>query len=467
MGQLHGALQPGPMTAITNPATANFTITLSPLDSGLHTLYVFASYGNAGGHNTSGSGAGNSPEISNLQRLPLLVLPNVTTTALVSDAPNGAQEGTRVTFTATVTESGNPVTEGLVQFFQDGRTRGLPVQVNSSGVAIDTDNSLTSGSHTIQAFYLGTDNFVQSSASVTQIIYGLATSIAVSSGSNQSAAVNTNYASPLVAVVKDAAGDPVPNITVTWAVLGKTAGAELSGTTSTTDANGLASVTVTANGKAGSFQVTASAIGPPAQFTLTNTAGAPTSIAISGGSSPQTAVISTQFTQPLTVLVTDAGSNPVQGVTVTYVANGTTANASLSAPSAVTDIDGLAHVIATANGTTWAYTVTAAAGPVGSVNLALRNSTAATSTSLAPPSQAAIYGNTINFTATVDQTAATGSVDFFLGTELLGVATLNAGSATLALNQIPGTGHAAGTTCGTPSSLAWERTRSQIKHCWH
>ena len=210
--------------------------------------------------------------------------------------------------------------------------------------------------------------------------------------------------------------------------------------TSTTDANGLASVNVTANSKAGSFQVTASAVGTPAQFTLTNTAGAPTSITTSGGSSPQTAVINTQFTQPLTVLVTDAGSNPVQGVTVTYVANGTTANASLSAPSAVTDIDGFAHVIATANGTTGAYTVTAAAGSVGSVNFALRNSAAATSTSLAPPTQTVIYGNTISFTATVNQTAATGTVNFFLGTELLGSATLSAGSATLALNQIPGTG---------------------------
>ena len=331
-------------TSASGSNPASFTITLSPLDSGLHTLYVFASYGNAGGHNTSGNGTGNSPEMSNLQRLPLLVLPNATTTALVSDAPNGAQEGARIAFTATVTESGSPVTEGLVQFSADGKTQGLPVQVNSNGVAIDTNNTLTPGSHTIQAVYLGTDKFVESSASLTQIIYGLPTSITVSSGSNQSAAVNTNYASPLVAIVKDAVGDPVPNITVTWATNGTTTapGGTLSAATSTTDANGLASVNVTANGKAGSFQVTASAVGPPAQFTLTNTAGAPTSITIHGGSSPQTTVINTQFTQPLTVFVTDAGSNPVQGVTVTYVANGTTANASLSAPSAVTDSDGFA-----------------------------------------------------------------------------------------------------------------------------
>ncbi len=425
----------------TNPGT--FTITLSPQDSGLHTLYVFAAYGNGVGHNTSATGTGNSPEISNLQRLPLLVLPNATTTALVSDAPpNGAQEGTRIVFTATVTESGSPVTDGLVQFSADGKTQGLPVQVNSNGVATDTNNTLTPGSHTIRADYLGTDKFLESSASLTQTIYGLPTSITVSSGNNQSAAVNTIYANPLLAVVKDAAGDPVPNVTVNWSTDGTaiTPNGTLSALTSTTDANGLASVNVTANNKAGSFQVTGSAVGTPAQFTLTNTAGAPTSISIHSGSSPQTTVISTQFTQPLTVFVTDAGSNPVQGVTVTYVANGTTANAALSAPSAVTDSGGLASVIATANGTTGAYTVTAAAGSVGSVNFTLRNSAAATTTSLTTSTPTVIYGNTITLTAAVNQTAATGTVNFFLGTELLGSATLNAGSATLALNQIPGTG---------------------------
>ena len=311
-------------------------------------------------------------------------------------------------------------------------------------MAIDTNNSLTSSGspHTIQADYLGTDQFVESSASLTQIIYGLPTSITVSSGNNQSAAVNTNYASPLMAIVKDAVGDPVPNITVTWATNGpaNSPGGTLSAATSITDANGLASVNVTANSEAGPFLVTASAVGAPAQFTLTNTAGAAFAITIHSGS-PQTAVISTQFTQPLTVFVTDKDSNPVQGVTVTYVANGTTGNATLSAPSAVTGSDGLASVIATANGTTGAYTVTAAAGSVArSVNFALTNGAAATTTSLVPPTQTVMYGNPINFTANVNETAATGSVDFFLGTELLGIATLNLGSATLTLNQLSGTG---------------------------
>jgi YVTN family beta-propeller protein len=117
-------------TSASGSNPASYTITLSPLDSGSHTLYVFASYGNLGGHNTSGNGTGNSPEMSNLQWLPLLVVPNATSTALVSDAPNGAQEGTRITFTATVTESGSPVTEGLVQFSADCLPQGLPIYIN-------------------------------------------------------------------------------------------------------------------------------------------------------------------------------------------------------------------------------------------------------------------------------------------------------------------------------------------------
>ncbi len=429
-------------TSASGANPASFTITLSPLDSGLHTLYVFASYGNAGGHNTSDNGTGNSPEMSNLQRLPLLVLPNATTTALVSDAPNGAQEGTRIVFTATVTENGSPVTEGLVQFSADGKNQGLPVQVNSNGVAIDTNNSLTPGSHNIQAVYLGTDKFVESSASLTQIIYGLPTSITVSSGSPQSAAVNTNYTSPLVAIVKDAVGDPVPNVTVNWDTDGTqiTPNGTLSAPNSTTDANGLASVNVAANDKAGSFHVTGSAVGTPARFTLTNTAGAPTAITIHASSSPQATKILTPF-QPLSVSVNDASGNPVQGVTVTYVAPSTGATATLGASSAVTGSDGVASVTATANGTAGGYTVTATAGSVGSVNFVLANNAAGTTTSLAPSTQTVIYGNTITLTASVTPTTATGAVNFFLGTELLGSATLNGvGSATLTLNQLPGTG---------------------------
>ena len=424
----------------SNPAT--FTITVSAQNSELHTLYVFAAYANEGGQNTSGNGTGNSPEMSNLQRLPLLILPTVTTTSLVSDAPSGAQEGARVTFTATVTEIGSPVTEGLVQFSVDGRTQGFPIEVDFNGNARYTDNSLTSGSHTIQAAYLGTEEFSESSASLTQNIHGLPAATDVSSGNNQSAAISTNYSSPLMAIVTDRSGNPVPNITVSWDTNGTAlvANGSLSPLKSTTDANGLASVNVTANNKTGSFNVTGSAVGTPARFTLTNSAGAPTSITIHAGSSPQTTVINTQFTQPLTVNVSDASGNPVQGVAVTYVATGTTANATLSAPSAVTGSDGLASVIATANGNAGTYTVTATAGSVGSVNFALRNNAAGTSTSLAPPTQAVIYGNAITLTANVNQTSATGAVNFFLGTELLGSATLNAGSATLALNQLAETG---------------------------
>ena len=106
---------------------------------------------------------------------------------------------------------------------------------------------------------------------------------------------------------------------------------------------------------------------PTAQFTLTNTAGNSTSIAPAGGSS-QTAVINTQFTQSADGFGHRCLQQPCPGCDCHPCgANGTAATASLSASSAVTDTDGLAHVIATANGIASAppYTVTATAGSVG------------------------------------------------------------------------------------------------------
>ena len=370
----------------------------------------------------------------------MLVLPNATTTALVSDSPNGAQEGARIVFTATVTESGSPVTEGMVQFTADGKTQGLPVQVNSNGVAIDTNNTLTPGSHTIQAVYLGTDKFVESSASLTQNIYGLAASIAVNSGNNQSAAVNANYSSPLVAIVKDASGDPVPNVTVTWAtnVTVTAPGGTLSAGTSTTDASGLASVNVTANGKAGSFQVTASAVGTPAQFTLTNTAGAPRRL-------PSTGRFPADYCNQYTVHSTADGfrhrcrQQPCPGCDCLVCGQ---RYDSQRHPKRAVCCDRQRRTCKRHRYRQRNYRSLyrhSGCRICGSVSFALRNSAAATSTTLVPSAQTGIYGNAIILTAGVNQASATGSVDFFLGTELLGSA-VAAGSATLTLNQLPGTG---------------------------
>jgi hypothetical protein len=114
-------------------------------------------------------------------------------------------------------------------------------------------------------------------------------------------------------------------------------------------------------------------------FGLTNTAGAATTLAVSSGDSQSTA-ISTSFGTALVALVTDAGGNPVSGVTVNFSAPGSGASASLSAGSAVSDVSGLASVTATANAVAGGYNVTAASTGLTSVTFGLTNTAGAATT---------------------------------------------------------------------------------------
>ncbi len=102
---------------------------------------------------------------------------------------------------------------------------------------------------------------------------GIPTTLVLVSGSDQSATVNTPFAAPLVAQMRDDYGNPVPGITVTFNAPTSGASAVLSADSVTTDADGNASVTATANGEAGSYEVVASGgLGAPVAFALTNVA---------------------------------------------------------------------------------------------------------------------------------------------------------------------------------------------------
>ena len=96
--------------------------------------------------------------------------------------------------------------------------------------------------------------------------------MAVVSGSGQTATVATGVRCPLVAVVKDAYGNPVPGVSVIFAAPASGASATLSGSPAVTGADGQASVTATAGTIAGSYTVTASVAGvtTAASFELSN-----------------------------------------------------------------------------------------------------------------------------------------------------------------------------------------------------
>ena len=99
--------------------------------------------------------------------------------------------------------------------------------------------------------------------------------IAVAGGDNQTATIHTAFAKPLaVKVTANVSIEPVSGGAVLFTVPNSGSSAVLSAASATLDASGQASVTATANGTTGSYQVSASAAGiaTPAAFNLSNTA---------------------------------------------------------------------------------------------------------------------------------------------------------------------------------------------------
>ncbi|XAH23520.1 IPTL-CTERM sorting domain-containing protein [Xylophilus sp. GW821-FHT01B05] len=132
--------------------------------------------------------------------------------------------------------------------------------------------------------------------------FGPPANVAVQAGTPQSAPINTAFATALQVKVLDGDGAPMRSVVVSFTA--PTSGASASFTPSAsvaTDANGLASVTATANGTAGSYSVTAQAGTVSATFALTNSPGSQATLRVTA-SPPAIAYNGTA------ALVTDGGS---------------------------------------------------------------------------------------------------------------------------------------------------------------
>jgi uncharacterized repeat protein (TIGR01451 family) len=90
------------------------------------------------------------------------------TTMTLTSSVNPSDLNQNVTFTATVSSVATPT--GFVQFSDNGTNVHSPVALDSNGVAQLTTPSLTTGSHTIVASYNGSNNFLPSSATLTQTV---------------------------------------------------------------------------------------------------------------------------------------------------------------------------------------------------------------------------------------------------------------------------------------------------------
>ena len=177
----------------------------------------------------------------------------------------------------------------------------------------------------------------------TSKIVGAPTAITIEAGNNQSASVNTAVAVKPAVKVVDATGDPVPGASVSFAVTG--GGGAVSGTPALADSVGVSTVgnwTMGASiGVTNTMRATLTGLTPFVDFSATPTAGPPASITPKPGNPTTGAVNSSQV---VTVIVRDAGANPVQGASVTFTPNNTPGNAAVTGSPATTDANGEATV---------------------------------------------------------------------------------------------------------------------------
>ncbi len=356
-------------TFTANGTAGSYNVTATV--PGVSGVATFALTNNAGGPAsiTANSGGGQSARVTTAFTTPLV--------ATVKD--NGGNPVANVTVTFAAPGAGASGTFA-------GSGNSVSVQTNAAGVAtspVFTANG-AAGSYTVNASVNGVSG--QASYPLTNTA-GAPGSISATAGNFQSAAINSAFGSPFTVTVKDATGNAVANATVTFAAPGSGASGTFAGAgttaTATTNSSGVAtSATFNANAMAGSYVVTASVPGAatPANFNLTNNAGTATNISIASGTF-QSARANSAFSNPLVVLVKDAGGNSISGVSVTFTAPGSGAGGVFAGggitATVQTNTSGVAtSPIFTANGTAGSYSVFASVpGVSGQLTFALTNLT--------------------------------------------------------------------------------------------
>ena len=163
------------------------------------------------------------------------IVPPVTT-QLLDAAGNLANQG-GVTVTVQLSPPGGGFSPG-----------SAPATQNTAGDGVATFAGLAvaqAGTYQLQAQSEG----LQSATSASFVIgAGTSSSITVLAGNNQSAAVTTNYVTPLKVSVQDSFANPVPGVAVTFTAPSSGASVTFLGpVTVTTDSSGVAGIFVTAN----------------------------------------------------------------------------------------------------------------------------------------------------------------------------------------------------------------------------
>lgn len=205
-----------------------------------------------------------------------------------------------------------------------------------------------------------------------RITAGRASSIRLVLGNNQTGNPGQQLPAQLGAEVADASGNLLPGVDVQWEVI--TPGTvTLSQVVNRTDVNGRVSAVATLGQIPGNAQVRIRAGTATATFSLTVSLAAGRLEKQPGGDN-QNAVVNQPFSQPLSVLVRDAGGQPIGGAQVLFaVVPGSAGSVSIATPTATTNPQGIATTTVTAGANVGAAGVRASIGTlVETFNLTVR-----------------------------------------------------------------------------------------------
>jgi hypothetical protein len=372
------------------------TISVSTLTTGDHV--IGAAY--LGDANTNSS---TSTLIQTITKQP--------TSVVLTTAPNPANVGQTVTFTAAVTPSN---VTGLVQFFEGTGILGtIPVSGGTATLTLSAqDYAFASGTHTIKVNYNGDANFALSTTTTTLVVKSNSTTTLTSSA---------NPAAPGQAVTFTATVSP----------------AQATGSIQF-NADGVVLGTVTI--------VNGTATVPVSTLTTGNHVIGAAYLGDANTNSSSTTLIQTITKQPTSVVLTATPNPAIVGQTVTFTA--------VVTPSSATGLvqifegSGILGTIPVSGGVAMLtlspqdYAFAAgihtikvnyngdanSAASTSTMTLAVAQANSATTLISTPPSPTTV-GQTVTFTATVSPASATGTVQFVDGGTVIGSAPVAGGAA--------------------------------------